>query len=594
MTITVPSAVVRRRGYAEGGTYQPVPAESLSTPTLTLTDEIGRIIRAVIGNVDPRANFYRLYLDGSNPPTTLVAEMPWYLLQAFETGDLGDGVTRYGQAVAVLGAVTALSTVQSATTDAAVPEPGDPSGFTFTANGDGTVDASWVLPDAYHDAIYLEIWGGSSWVVLLSSVAATLALDATSATNVAVPGSSGATVNGSDEFGLRIRTAQDSVNTVPSEYWAPVQQSGGSATTGTLGTSGQSVTLPVAPTNYSAMQLQYTETPGSPGSYTNVSGIDATGDFPYDISALSLDPSTAATFRLEVTPSGGGDPIYSSTVEIVTPAAVEGDTNLAAILLHHSFETGTLGNSITTISPTSSTNSTISNDRADTGSRSAKDVITVGQGTGMGWYWSSGFPTLVDGDEIWIRLKVYVPAAVTLQGNSTAGLKWFRYRQKDGSAAVKNYQDFYYQEDAAGNFVRWNVVNENATAGTPYRQHRTVSSNQDHKLNKGAFNTVELYYKLDNLASDEGGAGKCRLWVNGSFAGELAHRTLGGADWSFYQFLFITYWNATASGQTKGPRQNLTLYYDQWSCAVKRSGRDDTPYLDTDSGGRLYIGTATL
>ncbi len=96
--------------------------------------------------------------------------------------------------------------------------PGAPTNFTAVDNEDGTVDFSWTLNDPANDESAVEIWNSTTgfWVEIRD-------LDSTptvtSTTNVTVPGSSGATVNGSDEFGFRLLVGNNDGITSSNEHW---------------------------------------------------------------------------------------------------------------------------------------------------------------------------------------------------------------------------------------------------------------------------------------------------------------------------------------------------------------------------------------
>lgn len=275
-----------------------------------------------------------------------------------------------------------------------------------------------------------------------------------------------------------------------------------------------------------------------------------------------------------------------------TPAAVV--TNLAAIFLHQSFETGALGANISTISSASSANSIISADRALFGTRSARDDIAARQGGGMGWYFDSGFPVLAVGDEIWMRLSMWIPPDANLCGNSGSGLKFFRFRQKNAAGTAVGYQDLYYSTDTSGNFLKWHMINEANTSPVAWT---VLTTDQNAQIIKGGWTTVELYYKLDSVLVSAGGQARARLWINGApFADNVSGPTLASASHTFFQHLFLTYWNqrSTNPASGAGPDVPYTFYYDQWSCAIKSATRDDTEHLALDVNGHRHIGTAML
>jgi len=321
------------RGFVAGSKIPTAPVTSLSAPTVTLTQEVGRSLLAAIGGLDPLADGVELYLDGAPTPVTLVATSPWFSVDPYSTGDLGDGVTRYARALAFVdmpdGRVySAYSSIVSATTQAAVPAPGAAFGFTLTNNGDGTGDLSFSVPDDFATEQQAQIWNGSSWAVL-----ATLGAEATGASDVPIPGSSGATPNASNEYGLRIRRANGAGASFSNEQWVPITDQSGAPdpmTAGTLGSvvpvSSSSLRIPlaVAPTGYTSMQLQRSLTGGaSGGSWSDISGADAESDFAgggYLDTGRSA--STAYYYRLAI--SDGTTTIYSNVASGITQSASGG------------------------------------------------------------------------------------------------------------------------------------------------------------------------------------------------------------------------------------------------------------------------------
>ncbi|MDB6061557.1 MAG: hypothetical protein JWM78_1660 [Verrucomicrobiaceae bacterium] len=271
--------------------------------------------------------------------------------------------------------------------------------------------------------------------------------------------------------------------------------------------------------------------------------------------------------------------------------ATGGGTDLSQILLHKSFEGGTLGANISTVAPVSSTGGIISADRAMFGSRSARDDIAAGQAGGMGWYWEpgDGFPRIAEGEEIWMRLAIWIPVGANLAGNIGTGLKFFRFRQKDSGGTIQNYQDLYYVCGANGAFERWRTINENSSPALDV----TLTTDPATALIGGQFNFVELHLKAHSVAA----SGRIQLWVNGVLvADNNSRQTLAGAGWSYFQFLLLTYWNQRVANPPSGagPDVPYTFYYDQWSCAVKTASRDDTGSLALDPAGNRFIGTAVL
>jgi|TARA_R110000744_G_scaffold137691_1_gene248312 hypothetical protein len=261
--------------------------------------------------------------------------------------------------------------------------------------------------------------------------------------------------------------------------------------------------------------------------------------------------------------------------------SVPATTDLASIYMFEDFESQALGSDPEAIAGFANVTpgSVISTDQALGGTKSYKDVsLTAGTTE-----WANGFThsipsDLVEGDEAWLRIPVFLPIGSDLSIPTGGRLKWFRWRTETAAAANKGYSDIYY-DDVNG---RWEYIKETIPqpnyADAYWLTLATgVGGPFDHEYGKWV--TWELYTKFSATA------GVIRMWKDGVLMADLAGvHTLDDATDLVKSMYFRTYWNGTGI-----PKQQ-DWFYDNIAMALNGAGRSDSQYLATDAAGNRFIG----
>ena len=247
-----------------------------------------------------------------------------------------------------------------------------------------------------------------------------------------------------------------------------------------------------------------------------------------------------------------------------------GDSALGTIYVNEDFTGYSLGADPDTVTNFSevTAGSVIS---ADRGGKSYKDVSQVTGTT----EWANGFihaipSDLVEGDEAWVRMKIYIPSTADLSV-STGNLKWFRWQQHTNLAANAGYSDLYYFKSTGG----WRYIKEGGGSWSVLTS--AVDGPFDMEYDKWI--EWEIYTKFHSTD------GIVRLWKDGVLVGEvLSEATMIAATDVAKAFYFRTYWNGTGI-----PKQQ-DWYYDNFSMALEGAGQSDTTSLRTDAAGNKFIG----
>ena len=140
--------------------------------------------------------------------------------------------------------------------------------------------------------------------------------------------------------------------------------------------------------------------------------------------------------------------------------------------------------------------------------------ISVNEGN-QGWGNLGG--TIVDaigelglGDEIWIRMSLYVPS--DYQSNLGRS-KFIRLRTFDTEDQSHGYLDWYLRGNYDAEETHWWIYE-----GTQRWSTTGVAADD---VQRDTWETYEVYYRLDNVPTSEGGSALVRLWKNGVPLGEF-------------------------------------------------------------------------
>ncbi|MBN1670383.1 MAG: hypothetical protein JXR37_05100 [Kiritimatiellae bacterium] len=151
------------------------------------------------------------------------------------------------------------------------------------------------------------------------------------------------------------------------------------------------------------------------------------------------------------------------------------------------------------------------------------------------WGGSVNFPTnLVRGDEIWWRVRTRWPAGQSYESNPW--LKFLRIHTRTAAETNHGYDDLYIANPGSDQPFR--AIYEGGGAW------RTCGTPAD-AIQPDAWETYEMYLRLDTLSVSNGGMARVRVWKNGKLLREFDDQpTLKAADgYADFAYLF-SYWNS--------------------------------------------------
>lgn len=170
----------------------------------------------------------------------------------------------------------------------------------------------------------------------------------------------------------------------------------------------------------------------------------------------------------------------------------------------------------------------ISYSDAFSGSKVAKLDIAAGSSGFGSWGGMFDFPEdLKKGDEIWYKVAIKFPAGFNYDANPW--LKFLRIRTPEG------HLDWYMTNE--GSSQPYQFIYE----GEQKWSHFGTSADV---IQFDRWIVYEMYIKLDNVRTSEGGNALVRVWKDGVLMGEFTDRqTLATAETIANYALLFTYWN---------------------------------------------------
>jgi hypothetical protein len=228
-----------------------------------------------------------------------------------------------------------------------------------------------------------------------------------------------------------------------------------------------------------------------------------------------------------------------------------------------------------------------SNAQAASGKQSCQMGVTKGSEGWGEWGGIVNFPTkLSTGDEIWVRLSMYVPS--TFKWTSNVDLvKFLRIRTSTSSGGNRGYQDLYVVDPAAASkFTGDKYKSPLPPAFNHIYEGRAVwkyvGQQSQHAMAGDKWETYEMYVKFDSVAKDAKGGGVVRIWKNNQL---LLDRTdegtlVAASDYADSFYLF-TFWNGAAP-------QTQSLYVDDIVLTT------DTPANKDANGNACLCGSIPL
>ncbi len=225
-------------------------------------------------------------------------------------------------------------------------------------------------------------------------------------------------------------------------------------------------------------------------------------------------------------------------------------------------------------------NSFVTNAQKYSGNRGCSFTIQQGS-TGGGWGGGTTLPTkLRRGDEIWIRVRTYMPAGFNYDASAAGNkLKFLRLRTADASGGNTGYVDWYLSPK--GSSDPFQIIYEGGQKAVFGSGGCTTDCwtkfGAGDAIQLGKWETFEYYIRLDTVPVSKGGKARVRAWKNGKLLSDMTDKiTLARTDGYAPAFLFLNYWNG-------GSPKTQTMYVDDVTLTTDRPS-------STDSTGFPYIG----
>lgn len=224
---------------------------------------------------------------------------------------------------------------------------------------------------------------------------------------------------------------------------------------------------------------------------------------------------------------------------------------------------------------------TTENNISSGGSKSCKFSIPEnGQGWGGGFVFpnnevSGQNEVLGQGDEVWVRFRLYIPTGSDFNAYSSGNrLKFIRMTVRN-AAGITARLDWYWQQE--GSAQPYGVTLERDDCTTNCWQFFGTGDGPV----QGVWETYEEYVKFDYTSVDDGGEGRVITWKNGKLLANMTNRptmwldvnnNLGGDGVEIINIMVFSYWNG-------GSPKAQFLYFDDLVAT------DTIPGSTCDDGG---------
>jgi len=190
-----------------------------------------------------------------------------------------------------------------------------------------------------------------------------------------------------------------------------------------------------------------------------------------------------------------------------------------------------------------------------------------------------GVSNPVLGTEVWISVKIFMPDGFDY--TAKPWLKFLRLHTTSPARGNEGYNDLYITTTGAKYYD--SVLKKNLLQPPFFfikEQQNMIKRFGDLNNDKpelGAWETYEVYLKMDYVSVANGGTSRVRVWKNGKLLAELDDiQTLNSAASYADTFLIFTYWNGGKSdGSGSVPAKDQHLFIDDLIITTDTPSRRD-------------------
>lgn len=182
----------------------------------------------------------------------------------------------------------------------------------------------------------------------------------------------------------------------------------------------------------------------------------------------------------------------------------------------------------------------ITDERVLSGSKAAKLTVTGGSTAFGEWGGIVNYPELLrKGDEVWFSVNTFFPQGFNYDSTGGGGhLKFLRIHAQTSGGGNSGYNDWYMNPEATS--VPHKFIYEGQ------QQWFEFGAPSD-EVQRGKWETYEMYVKFDNVSADQGGSAIVRVWKDGKLLREITGaQTLNSASDTSDRAHIFTYWNGAA------------------------------------------------
>ena len=213
------------------------------------------------------------------------------------------------------------------------------------------------------------------------------------------------------------------------------------------------------------------------------------------------------------------------------------------------------------------------------GGKAAQLSITKGDTAFGNWGGVINHPTLLKkGDQIWFRVRTYMPVGFNYNSTGEGGhLKFLRIHTQTTGGSNEGYDDWYI--NPKGSAISHKFIFEGEQVWDEF-------ASSQYAPDLGKWETYEFYVKFDNVPVSAGGTGRVRVWKDGVLLKDITNRkTLATASSVSDRTHLFTYWNGGAPATQKMYVDDIVLTSDTPS-AVDAKGN---PYVGMGEGAPVSV-----